>query len=201
MIHDKFRRFGNIVKLLIFEKGEVTKFFIEFSEVEQAAKVKYVQLRQKDNCRERSFYQPSARWTSTTPTLPTSISRIRQAKEQTIHRRNSCIKISCKNMIFWPSHLQNQMQMASMTSSCNLSRCLALFRDRRQTTQSILQGRSLLWKFQKRIESENKTNLILRSRATFNPFSTPILTQTTAKTWKWGKFSQKRNIVSQARLN
>lgn len=31
MIHEKFRKYGLIVKLLIFEKGEVTKFFIEYS--------------------------------------------------------------------------------------------------------------------------------------------------------------------------
>jgi hypothetical protein len=49
MIHDKFRRFGNIVKLLIFEKGEVTKFFIEYSDLDQAVKVIFVQLRPSES--------------------------------------------------------------------------------------------------------------------------------------------------------
>ena len=33
IIYDKFKGFGNIVKILIFEKSEVTKFFIEFGNV------------------------------------------------------------------------------------------------------------------------------------------------------------------------
>ena len=30
IIHNKFQKFGTILKLLIFEKGEVTKFFVEY---------------------------------------------------------------------------------------------------------------------------------------------------------------------------
>lgn len=39
IIRSKFEKFGNITKLLIFDKGEVTKFFIEYEEVEQAIQV------------------------------------------------------------------------------------------------------------------------------------------------------------------
>lgn len=39
VIYERFRVFGNIVRLLIFERGEVTKMFIEFGEVEQAVEV------------------------------------------------------------------------------------------------------------------------------------------------------------------
>ena len=38
-VYERFRVFGNIVRLLIFERGEVTKLFVEFGEVEQAAEV------------------------------------------------------------------------------------------------------------------------------------------------------------------
>lgn len=55
MIYDKFRPFGSIIKLLIFEKGEVTKFFIEFAEVEQASRVLLMLCRPR-----RSWRVPSS---------------------------------------------------------------------------------------------------------------------------------------------
>lgn len=39
IIRSKFEKFGNITKLLVFEKGEVTKFFIEYEEINFAVKV------------------------------------------------------------------------------------------------------------------------------------------------------------------
>jgi hypothetical protein len=39
MIKTKFDKFGKIKELLIFEKGEVTKFFIEYEELDAATKV------------------------------------------------------------------------------------------------------------------------------------------------------------------
>lgn len=39
IIQSKFEKFGTITKLLIFEKGEVTKFFIEYEEIDFAMRV------------------------------------------------------------------------------------------------------------------------------------------------------------------
>jgi hypothetical protein len=61
VIHDKFRRFGNIVKLLIFEKGEVTKFFIEYSQIEQAIRVRTVLSRPRGNWKGPSYCRLSAK--------------------------------------------------------------------------------------------------------------------------------------------
>lgn len=166
MIYDKFRRFGNIVKLLIFDKGEVTKFFIEYSEIEQAVKVIIALIRQRNNLRELSFYQPSARWTYIFQTLRTSISKIRPLKGLTIHRKSSIIKISCKNTISWPNPPHNPMHRDSTISSCNPLKFSVPSQGQRPTILSILQERSLWWKYPKRIEMENKTSLIFRSRAT-----------------------------------
>lgn len=41
----RFSPFGPIVKILIFEKGEVTKFFLEFQRVDDAAKVRSMPFR------------------------------------------------------------------------------------------------------------------------------------------------------------
>lgn len=40
IIRAKFEKYGKITKLLIFEKGEVTKFFIEYDEIDSAMKVR-----------------------------------------------------------------------------------------------------------------------------------------------------------------
>jgi hypothetical protein len=32
LIYEKFNRFGAIIKVLIFDKGEVTKLFVEYNE-------------------------------------------------------------------------------------------------------------------------------------------------------------------------
>ena len=42
----RFSPFGPIVKILIFEKGEVTKFFLEFHNVDDATKVPSASFRQ-----------------------------------------------------------------------------------------------------------------------------------------------------------
>jgi hypothetical protein len=39
-VYSRFSPFGSIVKILIFEKGEMTKFFLEYLEIENAVKVK-----------------------------------------------------------------------------------------------------------------------------------------------------------------
>ena len=39
LIYEKFSKYGPIVKVLIFEKGEVTKLFIEFSDQSSAQQV------------------------------------------------------------------------------------------------------------------------------------------------------------------
>jgi hypothetical protein len=36
LIYERFSRFGSFLKVLIFEKGEVTKLFVEFAEREHA---------------------------------------------------------------------------------------------------------------------------------------------------------------------
>lgn len=40
IVYEKFKGFGNIVRLLIFEKHEVTKLFVEYSELQQAINVR-----------------------------------------------------------------------------------------------------------------------------------------------------------------
>lgn len=42
----RFSAFGPIIKILIFERGEVTKFFIEYAHVESAEQVTTGRLRQ-----------------------------------------------------------------------------------------------------------------------------------------------------------
>lgn len=61
MIYEKFKRFGSIIKLLIFEKGEVTKFFIEYSDLEQAVKVHISSHRRSGSSRGPSFSKPFAK--------------------------------------------------------------------------------------------------------------------------------------------
>ncbi len=39
LIRPKFQQFGTIIKMLIFEKGEVTKLFVEYAEIDHAVKV------------------------------------------------------------------------------------------------------------------------------------------------------------------
>lgn len=40
IVFAKFSPFGTIVRILIFERGEVTKFFIEFTTVNSAVRVR-----------------------------------------------------------------------------------------------------------------------------------------------------------------
>ncbi len=39
IVYDKFKTYGNIVRLLIFEKHEVTKLFVEYGELQHAINV------------------------------------------------------------------------------------------------------------------------------------------------------------------
>ena len=80
IIRSKFEKFGAIKKLLIFEKGEVTKFFIELDEVENAAQVTLQLFRPRMLLTVPSFATPFVRCPSTTPTLTTLISNTRLAK-------------------------------------------------------------------------------------------------------------------------
>lgn len=39
LVYEKFSRYGSIIKVLIFEKGEVTKLFVEYAEQDSAEQV------------------------------------------------------------------------------------------------------------------------------------------------------------------
>ena len=80
IIRAKFEKFGAIKKLLIFEKGEVTKFFIELDEVENAAQVTLQRFRPRMLSTVLSFPTPFARCPSTTPTYTTSTSSMKPLK-------------------------------------------------------------------------------------------------------------------------
>jgi hypothetical protein len=47
VIFARFSTFGPIVKILIFERGDVTKFFLEFTFVESAEQVRRYKLRRE----------------------------------------------------------------------------------------------------------------------------------------------------------
>ena len=74
IIRSKFEKFGAIKKLLIFEKGEVTKFFIELDEAENAAQVPLQLFRPRTTWTAPNSATPSARCPSITPTWTTSTS-------------------------------------------------------------------------------------------------------------------------------
>lgn len=40
LVYARFQEFGSIIRLLIFERKEVTKMFIEYENVEEAVKVR-----------------------------------------------------------------------------------------------------------------------------------------------------------------
>lgn len=59
LVYERFSKFGSIVKVLIFEKGEVTKLFVEFTDKSFAQQVSKHILRPKlpltaRNCSARS---------------------------------------------------------------------------------------------------------------------------------------------------
>ena len=45
LVYERFSRFGSIIKVLIFEKGEVTKLFVEFTDKSFAQQVNHTQFR------------------------------------------------------------------------------------------------------------------------------------------------------------
>lgn len=57
----RFSPFGPIVKILIFEKGEVTKFFLEYLQVEDAFRVLVSLLRRGSVWTELGSTSPFAR--------------------------------------------------------------------------------------------------------------------------------------------
>jgi hypothetical protein len=57
----RFSPFGPIVKILIFEKGEVTKFFLEYLQVEDAFRVPAKLLRRGSVSTAPGSTSPSAR--------------------------------------------------------------------------------------------------------------------------------------------
>lgn len=61
VIYDRFRVFGNIVRLLIFDRGEVTKLFVEFGEVEQAVEVLVKRHRLRGSWTEANCMATSAK--------------------------------------------------------------------------------------------------------------------------------------------
>lgn len=61
VVYSRFSPHGHILKILIFERGEVTKFFIEFSDVPSAEKVTSPALRPNLASMEPSSMIPSAK--------------------------------------------------------------------------------------------------------------------------------------------
>lgn len=57
----RFSPFGPIIKILIFEKGEVTKFFLEYLQLEDAVRVSIVLGRHGSSWTEDAFTSLSAR--------------------------------------------------------------------------------------------------------------------------------------------
>lgn len=60
-VFDRFSPFGNIIKILIFERGEVTKFFIEFTQVPEAENVLFDPRRPKALSTGASYTKASAK--------------------------------------------------------------------------------------------------------------------------------------------
>lgn len=61
IVYEKFKPFGAIVKLLIFEKSEVTKLFIEYAEIQQAENVRKPSFRLNLSSRGASFMETFAK--------------------------------------------------------------------------------------------------------------------------------------------
>lgn len=61
LVYERFSRFGSIVKVLIFEKGEVTKLFVEFTDKAFAQQVTPTPLRRRRPSTGRNCSAPSAR--------------------------------------------------------------------------------------------------------------------------------------------
>lgn len=61
VIYERFSKFGSIIKVLIFEKGEVTKLFVEFTDKQHAQQVPPPPLRPGARSTAPSCSEPSAR--------------------------------------------------------------------------------------------------------------------------------------------
>ena len=96
IIRSKFEKFGTIKKLLIFEKGEVTKFFIELDEVENAAHVLLQLFRPRTPSTAPNSATPSAKCPSTSPTSTTSTSSMKLPRASAFNSstNSTTIKVS-----------------------------------------------------------------------------------------------------------
>ena len=83
LIYERFSKFGSIVKVLIFEKGDVTKLFIEFYEIPSAQQVSPWLFRQRMPLMVPNFSEQSAKWISITPISATSTSKTKHRKART----------------------------------------------------------------------------------------------------------------------
>lgn len=61
LVYERFSKFGSIVKVLIFEKGEVTKLFVEFTEKSFAQQVAPPPRRPRLPSTAPSCSEPSAK--------------------------------------------------------------------------------------------------------------------------------------------
>jgi hypothetical protein len=61
LVYERFSKYGPIIKVLIFEKGEVTKLFVEFTEQSSAQQVDHFRLRPRQPSTEPNSWEPSAR--------------------------------------------------------------------------------------------------------------------------------------------
>lgn len=61
LVYERFSRFGSIVKVLIFEKGEVTKLFVEFTDKAFAQQVPAPPRRPRPPSTAPNCSEPSVR--------------------------------------------------------------------------------------------------------------------------------------------
>jgi hypothetical protein len=61
LVYERFSKFGSIIKVLIFEKGEVTKLFVEFTDKSFAQQVTDFKLRRRQHWTGRSCWERSVR--------------------------------------------------------------------------------------------------------------------------------------------
>lgn len=61
LVYERFSKFGSIVKVLIFEKGEVTKLFVEFTEKAFAQQVRVGLFRRRAPSTGLNCWEPFAR--------------------------------------------------------------------------------------------------------------------------------------------
>lgn len=61
VIYERFSKFGSIIKVLIFEKGEVTKLFVEFTDKQFAQQVPLSPRRPRTPSTAPNYWVPSVR--------------------------------------------------------------------------------------------------------------------------------------------